>query len=148
MLTKHILWLLRTCICVTPAQLMRPGVGRNASCALKLGDCLNLGLRARSRPRELWFSIYSRSNNHELPSVAPMLCVRKYIETISILGSPEDCILLPLKIWNIVERGIFLQFQFQFLMESIPSSYGILLAEKQCHWQGHLFEQPLLSVGG
>ena len=39
---------------VTPAQLMRPGIGRNASCAL--GDCLtSIGLRGCSQPRELWF---------------------------------------------------------------------------------------------
>ena len=42
---------------VTPAQLMRPGIGRNASCAS--GDCLTSRPKGRSQPRELWFSIYS-----------------------------------------------------------------------------------------
>ena len=41
----------------TPAQLMRPGIGRNASYAL--GDCLTSRPEGRSRPRELWFLIYS-----------------------------------------------------------------------------------------
>ena len=48
-----------TCICtymyvvptflVTPAQLMRPGIGRNTSCAL--GDCIP----CTCRPEEVWF---------------------------------------------------------------------------------------------
>ena len=38
---------------VTPAQLMRPGIGRNASCAWVTVEHSGL------RPRELWFSIYS-----------------------------------------------------------------------------------------
>ena len=42
---------------VTPAQLTRPGIGRNASCAS--GDCLTSRPKGRSWPRELWFSIYS-----------------------------------------------------------------------------------------
>ena len=40
------------------AQLMRPGIGRNASCAL--GDCLTSRPKGRSRPRELWFSNYAK----------------------------------------------------------------------------------------
>ena len=60
---------LRSAICVaharcviptlpaSPAQLMRPGIGRNASCAL--GDCLTPRPKGHSRPRELWFLIYS-----------------------------------------------------------------------------------------
>ena len=39
------------------AQLMRPGIGRNASCAV--GDCLTSRPKGRSQPRELWFLIYS-----------------------------------------------------------------------------------------
>ena len=35
---------------------MTPGIGRNASCAL--GDYLTSRPEGRSRPRELWFSIY------------------------------------------------------------------------------------------
>ena len=46
---------------VTPAQLMRPGIGRNASCAL--GDCLTPRPKGRSWPRELWFLIYSCTLN-------------------------------------------------------------------------------------
>ena len=37
--------------------LMRPGIGRNASCAL--GDCLTSRPKGHSQPSELWFSIYS-----------------------------------------------------------------------------------------
>ena len=36
---------------------MRPGIGRNVSCAL--GDCLTSRPKGHSWPRELWFLIYS-----------------------------------------------------------------------------------------
>ena len=36
---------------------MRPGIGRNTSCAS--GDCLTSRPEGRSWPRKLWFSIYS-----------------------------------------------------------------------------------------
>ena len=42
------------------SSLLRPGIGRNVSCAL--GDCLTSRPKGRSRPRELWFSIYSCSS--------------------------------------------------------------------------------------
>ena len=38
---------------VAPAQLMRPGIGRNASCAS--GDWLTSRPKGCSQPRELWF---------------------------------------------------------------------------------------------
>ena len=38
-------------------HLMRPGIGRNTSCAL--GDCLTSRPKGHSQPGELWFSIYS-----------------------------------------------------------------------------------------
>ena len=41
----------------SPAQLMRPGIGQNVSCAL--GDCLTSRPEEHLQPRELWFSIYS-----------------------------------------------------------------------------------------
>ena len=50
-------WCVIPTLPVTPAQLMRPGIDRNASCAS--GDCLTSRPEGRSRPRELWFSIYS-----------------------------------------------------------------------------------------
>ena len=43
-------------------MLMRPGIGRNVSCAL--GDCLTSRPEGRSQPRELWFSIYSCTHVH------------------------------------------------------------------------------------
>ena len=39
---------------VTPAQLMRPGIGRNTSCAVS--DWLTSRPGGCSQPRELWFS--------------------------------------------------------------------------------------------
>ena len=45
-----------------PAQLMRPGIGRKASCTL--GDCLTSRPKGCSWPRELWFSIYSCAYLH------------------------------------------------------------------------------------
>ena len=51
---------------VTPAQLMRPGIGQNVSCTL--GDCLTSRPEGHSWPRELWFSIYSCPS----PSPSPM----------------------------------------------------------------------------
>ena len=44
------------------AQLMRPGIGRNVSCAV--GDCLTSRPKGRSGPQELWFSIYSCMLTH------------------------------------------------------------------------------------
>ena len=38
---------------VAPVQLMRPGIGRNASCAS--GDWLTSRPKGCSQPRELWF---------------------------------------------------------------------------------------------
>ena len=38
---------------VTPAQLKRPGIGRNASCAL--GDCSTSRPEGCSQSRKLWF---------------------------------------------------------------------------------------------
>ena len=55
---------------VTPAQLMRPGIGRNASCAV--GDCLTSRPKGRSQPGELCFSIsslYSTGSSPDLPPV-------------------------------------------------------------------------------
>ena len=53
---------------VTPAQLMRPGIDRNASCTL--GDCLTSSPEGCSWPRELWFLIYSCTCiNHMLSAV-------------------------------------------------------------------------------
>ena len=47
-----------TCTCTGhPSELMRPDIGRNASCALD--DCLTSRPKGRLWPRELWFSIYS-----------------------------------------------------------------------------------------
>ena len=46
---------MHTCTCTivrVHAQLMRPGIGRNASCAV--GDCLTSMPKGRSWPRELW----------------------------------------------------------------------------------------------
>ena len=53
------------CTCMTcnthtpghPSAADEPGIGRNVSCAL--GDCLTSRPKGRSRPRELWFLIYS-----------------------------------------------------------------------------------------
>ena len=50
-------WCVIPTLPVTPVQLMRPGIGQNTSCAL--GDCLTSRPKGCSRPRELWFSIYS-----------------------------------------------------------------------------------------
>ena len=55
---------------------MRPGIGRNTSCAL--GDCLTSRPKGRSRPRELWFSIYSCSMRR-------MLCT-SYVNISVLVG--------------------------------------------------------------
>ena len=55
---------------VTPAQLMRPGIGQNASCAV--GDCLTSRPKGRLRPRELWFSIYSCSGHCTCSNFYPL----------------------------------------------------------------------------
>ena len=47
---------------VTPAQLMRPGIGRNASCAL--GNCLTIQPDGCLWPRELWFSCTDEYHVH------------------------------------------------------------------------------------
>jgi len=38
---------------ITPALLMGPGIGRNASCTF--GNCLTSRPKGRLQPRELWF---------------------------------------------------------------------------------------------
>ena len=42
---------------LTPAQLMRPGIGQDVSYIL--GDFLSSRPEGRSRPRELWFSVHA-----------------------------------------------------------------------------------------
>ena len=55
-------WYVIPTLPVTPAQLMRPGIGWNVSCTL--GDCLTSRPEGRSQPRELWFLVYSCACKH------------------------------------------------------------------------------------
>ena len=75
---------------------MRPGIGRNASCAL--GDCLPSRPKGRSWPRELWFSIYSC-----IQGVCSTVCAHVHVHTHmfhSSLSAPWVAQDGTLRTWN------------------------------------------------
>ena len=113
-------WHVTPTLPVAPAQLMRPGIGRNASCAM--GDWLTSRPKGCSQPRELWFFdilmyealIYAhhfhccRSCNSEYSIICHLLCMHAAFSTRSNWNRVVPMVLWEegrhVRVWGVTEN--------------------------------------------